>query len=60
MTKATADNPVILGSEAAGIIESVSPGEIKFQVGQKAGWEVWVTVRPDPMTMLGLWQFQVV
>lgn len=35
MTKATPENPVILGMEGAGIIESVSQGETKFQVGQK-------------------------
>eukprot|EP00435_Cladocopium_sp_Y103_P057648 s184_g19.t3 len=35
MTKATAENPVILGSEGSGVIESVSQGETKFQVGQK-------------------------
>jgi Zn-dependent alcohol dehydrogenase len=41
MTKATPENPVILGMEGAGIIESVSQGETKFQVGQKAGPSGW-------------------
>lgn len=35
MTKATPENPVVLGCEGAGIIESVSQGETKFKVGQK-------------------------
>ena len=37
MTKATAEDPVILGSEGSGTVESVAEGETAFQVGQKAG-----------------------
>ena len=36
MTKATVDNPVVLGSEGSGTIEAIPEGETSFQVGQKA------------------------
>jgi len=35
MTKATVDNPVVLGSEGSGTIEAIPEGETSFQVGQK-------------------------
>ena len=37
MTKATVENPVVLGSEGSGTIEAIPEGETSFQVGQKAG-----------------------
>ena len=36
MTKATVENPVVLGSEGSGTIEAIPEGETSFQVGQKA------------------------
>ena len=45
MTKATVENPVVLGSEGSGTIEAIPEGETSFQVGQKAGEKVETTTK---------------